>query len=167
MNSPALAGRRLSVAIPTDVSARLTTHLLRPDSQEDLSFVLWRPSTGHERTTAVVYDVVLPGEGDRQVHGNASFNDTFFLRAAALAAEAGAGLGLIHSHPRGRGWQQLSRDDHAAEARHAGQGAAMTGLPLLGVTLAGRDGELSARMWERAGTRRHEARWCDKRAGRR
>lgn len=161
MTSLTLAGRRLSVATTADVAAGLTTHLRRHDGQEDVCFVLWRPSTGHARTTAVVYDLVLPGKGDREVHGNASFSDTFFLRAAAVAAEAGAGLGLIHSHPRGQGWQRLSEDDHGAEAGHAGQTVTITGLPLLGMTFAGRDETFSARMWERDGTRRYTPRWCD------
>lgn len=156
-----LAGWRLSVATTTAVAARLTTHLRRPDGQEDVCFVLWRPGTGTTRTTALVYDLVLPAEGEREVHGNASFSDTFFLRAAGLAAEAGAGLGLIHSHPRGQGWQRLSPDDHKAEAGHAGQSIAITGLPLLGLTLAGSDDAISARMWERAGTRSYRPHWCD------
>ena len=161
MTALALVGRRLSVATTTDVAARLTTHLHRSDGQEDVCFLLWRPSAGNARTTAVVYDLVLPAEGDREVHGNASFSDTFFLRAAGLAAEAGAGLGLIHSHPRAKGWQRLSEDDDAAEAGHAGQSFAMTGLPLLGLTFAGRDETFSARMWERAGTRSYRPQWCD------
>ncbi len=141
--------------------ARLAGLLRRSDGQEDLCFLLWRPSTGRTRTTAVIFDVVLPEIGDRDVHGNAAFHDHYFLRAAARAAEADAGLGLVHSHPRGRGWQNLSRDDHAAEAGHAAQTTVLTGLPLLGLTYAGHDDQYSARLWERNTGCTHAPRWCD------
>ena len=86
--------------------------------------MLWRPSTGTARTTAIVAEAIWPADDERLVHGNVAFTSEYFLRAAARAAEAGAGLGLVHSHPGGRGWQGLSRDDHAAEAGHAAQAVA-------------------------------------------
>jgi molybdopterin-synthase adenylyltransferase len=161
MSSIKLAGRRLSVAMTTGLAGRLATHLGRSDSQEDLCFVLWRPSTGATRTTAVVADVIWPADGERLVHGNVSFTSGYFLRAAALAAETGAGLGLVHSHPGGRGWQDLSHDDHTAEAGHAAQAVVLTGLPLLGLTYATGDTGYSARLWDRTGPRRYAPIWCE------
>lgn len=161
MTSTTIAGRRASVAIATGLAARLAGHLSRADGQEDLCFVIWRPSTGATRTTAVVGDAIWPADRDRLVHGNVAFTSEYFLRAAALATQAGGGLGLVHSHPRGTGWQDLSRDDHAAEAGHAAQAIALTGLPLLGLTYATGDESYSARFWQRTGTRQYQPSWCE------
>src|SRR6202012_4835432 len=104
------------------------------DRQEDVCFALYRPSSGSSRRTALVRELVLPGPGDRVVHGNAAFTGDYFLRAACAAADADAGLVLLHSHPTGRGWQGMSPDDIAAEHGHAAQALALTELPLLGMT---------------------------------
>lgn len=141
-----------SVVMTSDVDDELRAHLLRPDGQEDVCFALWHTSTGQHRTTALLSAIVLPLAGERQVHGNASFEPDYFLRAVAVAAEAGAGLALLHSHPGSRGWQGMSRDDHDAEAGHAAQASAVTGRPLIGLTLAG-DGAWASRTWHRAGDR--------------
>ena len=127
---------------------RLADHLLRADRQEDVCFALYRPSSGANRDTCLVREVVLPDDGERLVHGNASFSGEYFMRAAELAEQAGAGLALAHSHPEGSGWQDMSRDDLTAERRYAAQAFASTGLPLLGITLAC-DERWSARRWER------------------
>ncbi|WP_431040415.1 hypothetical protein [Streptomyces sp. P9-1] len=95
---------RFSVAMTSEVAQHLTGHLRRADGQEDCAFVLWRPSTGASRTTALLVEVVLPRKGERIVHGTVDFTSAYFLRAAALAAEHGCGLGFIHAHPKGRGW---------------------------------------------------------------
>lgn len=156
-----LAGRRLSVAMSTDLAARLAAHLDREDGQEDLCFVLWNPSCGATRTTALLTEAVWPRHGERLVHGNVSFTSPYFLRAAEHAAEAGSGLALIHSHPRGRSWQRLSKDDHDAEAGHAAQTAVLTNLPLLGLTYATGDGTYSARFWQRSAPRLYKPQWCE------
>ncbi len=149
-----------SAALTTELHERLRGHLLRRDGQEDVCFGLYRPSEGCARRTGVLYDVVLPREGERDLHGNASFSGGYFLRAAGEADAQGAGLVLLHSHPRGRGWQGMSDDDVAAERGYAAQAAVMTGLPLLGMTLAG-DGHWSARFWERVGRGEYEKRGCE------
>lgn len=152
--------RRFSVAMTDVVDDVLRHHLLRFDEQEDICFAIWFPSTGTTRTTAVIQRVVLPDDGDRQVHGNASFNAQYLLRAAAEAADEGGGIALLHSHPHGKGWQQLSRPDHAAEAGHAGRAIALTDLPLIGLTLAG-DGTWSARFWQRTAPKTFEPASCE------
>jgi hypothetical protein len=149
-----------SAALTTEVHEELRGHLLRRDGQEDVCFGLYRPSEGRARRTGVVSDVVLPRNGERAVHGNASFSGGYFLRAAAEAAARDAGLVLLHSHPKGRGWQGMSDDDVAAERGYAAQAFSMTGIPLLGMTLAG-DGHWSARFWERIGRGEYEKRGCE------
>lgn len=140
---------RFGAAMPTGIGRRLTAHLTRQDGQEDCCFVLWRPSTGAHRTTALIVDTAPPLDGDRIVHGTVDFTSTYFRRAADLAAKAGCGVGLIHSHPRGSDWQALNRIDHAAEENFAAQAMALTGQPLLGMILSGADQAHSARIWQR------------------
>jgi len=143
------------------VHEMLVSHLVRPDGQEDLCFGLWKPSQGKSRLTALVHDVVLPGLHERQVHGNASFNPTYLERALRLASNANSGLAIIHSHPGAHTWQGMSLDDQHAEAGRAGSASAVTGMPLVGLTLAGRSENWSARFWERVGQRAYEARDCE------
>ena len=63
-----------SVAIPAATEARMFKHLIRADREEDLLFALWYPSRGNARHTALIHAPVFPESGDRQRHGNASFN---------------------------------------------------------------------------------------------
>jgi hypothetical protein len=147
-----------SVALTTLTHNDAVRHLVRADGHEDLCFALWHPSRGADRTTALVRELVLPREGERQVHGNASFMPAFFERALCSAAAAKAGLAFLHSHPA-PGWQGMSRDDVVAEQGNAGRVKGATGLPFLGMT-TGNDGAWSARFWEKTGPGRYELRWC-------
>lgn len=149
-----------SVAMPSGLHGQLVDHVDRPDGQEDLCFVLWHPSRGSERSTAVLREVVLPRDGDRQVHGNVSFNSQYFMRACDLAASTGGGVALVHSHPGGTGWQGLSTDDFHAEASHAGRAQALTNMPMIGLTLATGDMTMSAREWIRSDARTYEPHWA-------
>lgn len=135
------------------------SHLLRPDGQEDLCFALWRPSQGATRFTALIQSLILPRAGDRRLHGNVSFEPQFLEHALAEAARAGAGLALLHSHPLGLGWQDMSDPDVNAEQSNAGAVLGATEKPFVGLTMAG-DGAWSARFWERVGVRKYDARWC-------
>lgn len=141
----------LSVAMAEDVDDTLALHLLREDRQEDLCFATWRPSTSATRRTSIVQGAILPVGRERAVHGNASFRPEYVLRAAQEAGKAGLGLTLVHSHPGGRGWQGMSSADLTAEARIANIARQVTGLDLLGMTLAGGDRSWSARVWQGAG----------------
>ncbi|MGC9221842.1 MAG: HesA/MoeB/ThiF family protein, partial [Solirubrobacteraceae bacterium] len=145
----------MSIAMTGATDALLRSHLLRDDHQEDLCFVLYRPSTGTTRTTALIHDVILPRDDERNIHGNASFNAQYFLRALQAAEDAVCGLGLAHSHPHAYGWQGMSADGIDAERGHAPQAWSVTDLPLLGLTLAG-DGSWSGRQWIRAGRAQYE-----------
>lgn len=141
-----------SAALTMDVDRVAREHLLRRDRQEDLCFALWFPSRGRTRTTALIHRLILPREGDRNVHGNASFEHSFFERALVEATAEGAGLALLHSHPLGTRWQGMSFDDIATEQGHAPAVFGATRLPFAGLTMAG-DGSWSARFWERRAPR--------------
>ncbi len=153
--------KRASVAMDGSTHAALAAHLLRADGQEDLCLALWRPSTGQFRETRIVQNPILPRGSDRAVHGNASFSMDYVLRAARLAADEQAGLVFLHSHPAARGWQAMSSADAVAEQRIANLAREATGLPLLGLTLAGGDRAWSARTWDEGAGREISARACE------
>jgi hypothetical protein len=148
-----------SVALPATLHRELCRHLWRADGQEDLCFAIWYPSRGRIRLTALLHTVILPKDGERTVHGNASFQPRYFERAVGEAAAAGGGLAFLHSH-LGPGWQGMSSDDVKAEIGHAAAAQGATGLPLLGLTL-GTDGAWSARFWTKTAPRKYERRWCE------
>jgi len=127
--------------------------------QEDLCFALWRPSTGEKRRTALIDEIILPNDGERLLHGNASFQPDYLARALGKAIQKKAGLAFMHSHPTS-GWQGMSPPDIKAERDVLAYPAGATGLPLVGLTI-GTDGYWSARFWERSGVnmQRH---WCEK-----
>jgi hypothetical protein len=123
--------------------------LLRHDGQEDLCLALYRPSTGPERTTALVREPLSPREGERIVHGNVTVTAEYILRGAEVARDRDCGLVLLHSHPGSAGWQGMSGPDRDTEASYANLVREITGHPLVGMTLAGRDQGWSARHWDR------------------
>ncbi len=143
------SGQWHEVVISGDANATACRHLLqhyeRGEMQEDLCFGYWVPSTGLRRETAIVTDVVLPGCGDRNLHGNASFNGTYLARATREAIRRGRGLVFMHSHPS-NGWQGMSLADVQAERNRIAHTARATGRPLVGMTV-GMDGHWSARVW--------------------
>ncbi|HEX8360965.1 MAG TPA: ThiF family adenylyltransferase [Longimicrobium sp.] len=146
------------VALAGAVNAAATSHLVREDGEEDLLFALWSPSRGTHRQTALVHTLVLPEDGERQRHGNVSFNPAYFERVCSEAARGGCGIAFLHSHPA-PGWQGMSRDDVRAESRMAPAVLGSTDLPLVGMTV-GEDGTWSARFWERTAPRTYDRRWC-------
>lgn len=150
-----------SAALTGATDKALRDHVARPDGQEDVCFALWRPSQGSERLTALVSQPILPLEGERHVHGNASFEGHYLVRAAEIAARANAGLVLVHSHPKGLGWQGMSPDDVNAEQRNAARVKAITGMPFVGMTIGTADGGWGARLWEKTAPRTYERRDCE------
>lgn len=147
-----------SVALPGEVAGALAQHLIRGDGQEDVAFALWNPSEGAERGTALIEHVLLPEDGDRNVHGNASFNPMYLERACREAMQAKCGVAFLHSHPF-PGWQGMSQDDVIAERQMAGAVSALTGLPLVGLTV-GSDCTWSARIWVHNTGREYRLVWC-------
>jgi len=130
------------------LEATLRSHLLRSDGDEDLTLASYSTSSGRSRETAILTHAILPRPGERTVHGNVEFTGEYVLRAASEAATRSEGIAILHSHPDGRGWQGLSSWDIDAESSFANLAAAVTGRPLVGMTLAGRDSGWSARAWE-------------------
>jgi len=138
---------RYSVAMTGETEAAMRDHLIRDDGQEDVLAATYVFSTGLERTSALIRSVILPREGERHVHGNASFTSAYVLRAASEARVAGHGLVLLHSHPGAEGWQQLSAMDRETESEYERVARTATRMPLLGMTLGGHDTAWSARFW--------------------
>ena len=151
------------VAMISEVDETAKRHLLQHFQgnvrQEDLCFALWRPSTGRDRSTALIFDIILPQTNERTLHGDVSFNPGYMARAIAEARKQHAGLAFMHSHPS-PGWQQLSMEDTTAEQDVLAYPAGATNLPLVGLTI-GNDGYWSARFWleQEEGMR---LRWCEK-----
>ena len=156
---------RFEATLTAEANSISSQHLLqhyRQDQtspQEDLCFALWRPSTGKQRRTALIDDIILPNEGERLLHGNASFQPNYLARAIRTARQREAGLAFMHSHPN-PGWQNMSAADIEAERDVLAYPAGATGLPLVGLTI-GTDGYWSARYWERNGGEM-QRRWCEK-----
>ena len=146
-----------------EASQTATEHLLRHyqrgEWQEDLCFALWRSSTGLNRKAAIVYEIILPKEGERNLTGNASFTHEYAGRAIVEARRQNAGLAFMHSHAKS-GWQDLSRLDEMAEHVVLAPPARATGRPLVGMTI-GSDGYWSARFWERRNGK-PLCLWCEK-----
>jgi ThiF family len=149
-----------SVALPEAIETSARDHLLRKDGQEDLCFALWRPSSGASRTSALIQKLILPRDSERNVHGNVSFEPCYLERGLAEAAATGAGLALMHSHPKGHGWQDMSVPDIRAEQGNAGAVYGATQLPFVGLTIAGKDAAWSARFWPRTAPRQYARRDC-------
>ena len=140
--------RRTSVAMTAATEEALLRRLVRDDGQEDLCLATYRPSTGLTRFSALIRVVVPPKPGDRLVHGNATVTADYILRAAEAAQEDDCGLILLHSHPGASQWQPMSGPDRDCEASYANLVREITGLPLVGMTLATRTRTWSARHWD-------------------
>jgi hypothetical protein len=147
------------IALTSVTNEVLVNHLLRADGQEDVCYALWHPGQGAKRMTALVTEPILPEEGERGVHGNASTTGEYLGRAIKLATEKGAGVVFLHSHPY-PGWQGMSDDDISTERRQAPAIKATTGMPLVGMTL-GTDGAWSGRYWVKTAPKTYERRWCE------
>ena len=139
--------RHTSVAMTAATEEALIRILVRDDGQEDVCLATYRPSTGLTRSSALIRRVVPPQEGDRHVHGNATVVADYILRAAEVAHEDDCGLVLLHSHPGASNWQPMSTLDRDYEASYANLAREITGVPLVGMTLATRNRTWSARHW--------------------
>lgn len=134
-----------SVAINEMQDAALCRHLIRADRQEDLCFALYNIASGKGRMSGVIREVIFPLEGERQIHHNVSFNPEYLDRVCSMALEKKCGICFMHSHPSG-GWQGMSDDDVEVEQMLAPPIKAITGMPLLGMTV-GNNKVWSARFW--------------------
>ena len=142
-----------------NANEHLLQHFRLRKNQEDLCFALWRPSTGKSRYTGIIYKIILPQNGERNLHGNVEFTPSFLSRSINMAVEEKAGLAFMHSHPSD-GWQDMSGTDIVAERDVLAFPALATGLPLIGLTI-GTDGYWSARFWPKKG-KKIKRNWCRK-----
>ena len=86
--------------------------------------------------------------GERIVHGNVTITAEYVLRVAQAAQRDGRGVAFVHSHPTAAAWQFLSGPDRVAESSYANLVREITGLPLVGMTLAAVNQTWSARHWD-------------------
>ena len=136
-----------SVAMTTTTEKALLSLLVRSDGQEDVCLATYRPSTGMTRVSALITSVIPPESEDRFVHGNATVTGKYILRGAEIAQRNESGLVLLHSHPEADRWQFMSEPDRDTESSYANLVREMTGLPLVGMTLAASNHTWSARFW--------------------
>ena len=139
--------RTTSVAMTSATEEELASLLVRDDGQEDICLATYRPSTGLTRDSALIAEAVPPEPGDRYVHGNATVTAEYILRGAAIAQRKHCGLVFLHSHPEASKWQFMSEPDRDTESSYANLAREMTGLPLVGMTLATGTKTWSARHW--------------------
>lgn len=145
------------VSIPEEINSQLIEYLIREDGDEDLIFALWYPSQGTKRMTALIHKILFPTKGDRQRHGNVSYNPQYFKKVCEEAMKNGMGVCFIHSHPF-PGWQGMSSDDVAAETRMAPSTFTFSDLPLVGMTISS-DSIWCARIWEHHGNGVFKIQW--------
>ena len=139
--------RTTSVAMTAAIEKALLSLLVRSDGQEDVCLAIYRPSKGMTRVSALITSVIPPESGDRFVHGNATVTGKYILRGAEIAQGNESGLVLLHSHPGADTWQFMSEPDRETESSYANLVREMTGLPLVGMTLATSNHTWSARHW--------------------
>lgn len=153
--------KSFSVVIKKDDHEQLFKHLIREDEQEDLCFATYVPSNGENRFSGIISKLIIPEEGDRDVHGNVGFMPSYFERVLSIANKNKEGIAFLHSHPW-PGWQRMSEDDITAEERMSPAVMASTSLPLLGLTM-GNDGAWSGRYWlkDNEAKRKYNRHWCE------
>ena len=136
-----------SVAMTATAEKALLNLLVRSDGQEDICLATYQPSTGLNRVSALISEVIPPEPGERYVHGNATITGDYVQRAISIAQQEDCGLVILHSHPGAVRWQFMSGPDRDTESSYANLVRETTGLPLVGMTLATWDHTWSARHW--------------------
>ena len=136
----------LREALHRQLADHLLSEIRRGGAQEEACLALWRRGDGFNRYSGILGEVVLPQDGDRDLHGNVTVHGGYLNRVLDRALKAQAGVAVLHSHP-GPGWQALSGMDDDTERNIIAPFIRETGLPLLGLTM-GSDGVWSARFWQ-------------------
>ena len=143
------------VGIVDKVHSCIANHLLsRAPNQEEVCMVMYRLGAGESRmhillSSSIDDGVLMPtSDLDRELRGDVMINGDYIRRCAREAQASGCGLILMHSHPLGKGPQDMSSNDYATERDFAPVVEAITGKPLVGMTLSG-DRKWSGRVWLR------------------
>ena len=147
---------------PHNIYEQASNHLLKHvranKCQEELCFALWQPSTGKNRYTAIISEIIEPNPEERILKGNVAFKSEYLSRALRLAVDRGMGLAFMHNHLTA-GWQDMSDEDIVAERDRIAPVSAATRLPLVGLTM-GTDGSMSSRFW--LNRKQSSPVWCSK-----
>ena len=133
-------------AIHRELAGHLLSGFVEGPWQEEACLALWHRGDGLDRYTGIVNRVLLPGDDDRDLHGNVTVRGRYLNRAVDQAVQSEAGVAVLHSHPAS-GWQAMSGMDDRTERRIIAPLVRETGLPLLGLTM-GMDECWSARFWQ-------------------
>ena len=148
----------LREALHLKLAGHLTSGFRGGDLQEEACLAVWRPGDGYNRYTGILGEVVLPQDGDRDLHGNVTVQGGYLNRVVDRALQVNAGVAVLHSHP-GPGWQALSEMDEDTEGTIVAPFVRETGFPLLGLTM-GSDAVWSARFWQRTRDGRFKPEHC-------
>lgn len=151
--------KRFSTVIEERINKRLNNFLLKEKGQEDLVFVLWTPSIGNMRYTAIINELIFPEKFDRNLHGNVSYNYQYLIRVCRMALLKNRGVALLHCH-LGPGWQGMSSDDIETEKKTFINVFSTTNYPFVGLTL-GTDGYWSSRIWYYTKSNHINKKWAE------
>jgi len=145
-----------SVAMTESVNDSLQKFLLKDLDDEEICFATWHPAEGKSRFSILINDIILPCDDERERHGNVSALPQYLDRVKEFARLKNAGLIMIHTHPFGKGHQHVSEPDlYYEQDVLAREIFGYTGLPLVGMTLAG-DSTWSARIYPKP----YLIQWC-------
>ena len=137
-----------SVALSESVNGNLQNFLLQDKSREEVCFATWNPASGKLRLNILLDEIIFPKNGERiRKIGTASALPCYVDRCKEHAREVGSGLVMIHTHPFLSGHQSVSVADlYYEQDVLAREVFGVTGMPLVGMTLAG-DGIWSGRIY--------------------
>lgn len=147
-----------NVAITESTNDSLNRFLLADLTSEEICFAVWYPARGKTRMTALLKEIIYPTSKDRKKNGYVKAYPEYIDRVKETARQKGGGVAMIHTHPFGNGPQGVSGHDlHYEQDVLSREIFGVTGLPLVGMTLAG-DGSWSARFYPNPFT----IQWCNK-----
>lgn len=146
-----------SVAMTEAASEKMREFLLQDATREEICFATWRPAAGKSRYNVLIGEPIYPGRRERKRGATVSAMPEYVDRCKEAAREQKSGLAMAHTHPFSTGHQGVSPTDlHSEQDLLAREVFGVTGLPFVGMTLAG-DGTWSARAYPRPDFR---IRWC-------
>ena len=147
-----------TIAMSESTNRELQDFLLDDRSEEEICFATWKPSAGMSRYSVLLNHILRPMGEDRKRHGTVSAFPEYVNRCKEFARENDSGLAMIHTHPEGSGHQNTSDQDvYYEQDVLAREIFGVTGLPFVGITLAG-DGTWSGRIYPKP----FKIKWCSK-----
>ena len=156
-----MRGMEYQAVLTEGLDKRLTEFLLSDPQDEEICFAVWFPARGKTRYTAIIREPIWPQDGERERHGTVSALPNYVDRAKELARQHDGGLAMIHTHPAGRGWQNVSTADLYFERDVLSREVfGITGFPFVGITLAG-DRTWSARFYLKQAQGKTILSWCN------